>query len=389
MKKILTVIVFNITIFILLLALIEILVRLHEHFSWPQKEELLPYVSLPYLTVDDVKRKYGPLEMPEKYKADHSYNWNELTQSKYKGEFSQAIYPNDYYTESLRKTNFSKKQASVIAQTSRSQAPIYHVTYDFDENGLRKVEQNLHNQYSEYFIALGCSLTFGEGVPSGFDYPSQLANKTRNNIRFYNYGFHGAAPNDFFQALKDDKNFFSAIKENSGVAAWLFIPDHLDRLFCSTNCQAHRSWIHEKAYLELVDHEIIYRTKFKNTFTPERLLYRFLSSFHLLDYFNFVLPLEYSREQIELFVKTFTAIKKELEEKHHLKKFIFINYVQFPQQKIFQDALRNVGIEVVDYSQIPFTALSAHQQIPIDGHNTSEFNWFLTEMLAQDLNLKN
>ena len=389
MQRILSIIALNVVIFIALIGLLEIFVRLNENFGWLQKEELSPYIVKPYLSTDDVKKKYGPLEIPTNYKAEHAYNWAELRQAKYKSEFSQATYPNHYYSEFLRKTNFSGQQVSVMAQTNKSHVPIYTVTYDFDENGLRKVEQSLQNKYSEYFIALGCSLTFGEGVPSGFDYPSQLATKARNNIRIYNYGFHGAGPNDFYQAIKEDKKFFSAIKEKTGIAAWLFIPDHLERFFCSTNCQASRSWILDKPNLELVDHNIIYRTKFKDSYTPRRVFYRFLSSFHLLNYFNFILPLEYSKENIELFVKTFLVIKKDLEEKHQLQRFIFINYLQFPQQKMFVDALRSSGIEVLDYSDIPFSALSTHFQIPIDRHNTSEFNWLLTEMLAQDLNLKN
>lgn len=389
MRKTLSLVIFNVIILAALIGLLEIFARLSEHFTWHPKDKPLPYVTKQFLPLPDIEKKYGRLEIPQKYKADSTYNWAELTQAKYKDEFAQAKYPKHYFDGSLRRANFSNQHIKVISKTNKTNTTVYDVVYDFNEHGLRTVKQSPYQKYTEYFVALGCSLTFGEGVPNGSDYPSQLANKSRQNIRFYNYGFSGAGPNDFYQAIIEDKKFFSAIKENKGTAAWLFIPDHLDRLFCSTNCEAHRPWILDKAHLELKNHQILYRNKFKDSHTPQRLFYRFLSLFHLLDYFNFSLPLEYANEDVELFVQTFLSIKKKLEEKTHLNKFIFINYAQFPQQNIFLQALQVSGINVIDYSDIPFYSLSSHQLIPIDGHSTSEFNWILSEMLAQDLNLKN
>lgn len=150
-------------------------------------------------------------------------------------------YPSNYFDSYLKKSGTYR----VVARVADQKKPIYDVIYKLNRFGVRQVEPANSKPFAKKFVAAyGCSNTFGEGLPQGEDYPSQLNKALSSNWNVYNFGFHGYGPNSIILNILNDRSYNYIIKEPSGVFVWLFIPDHLTRFFCYFDCYSgDKSWI--------------------------------------------------------------------------------------------------------------------------------------------------
>lgn len=387
MKTWLRIALINFIIFFAIIIGIELFFKLNTYFNFITPPPPVKIRSAtPWMTKETFYKKYGPnvIDIPDDVLATDTYDFETLSKIGHH-ESSIKEYPPDYYKSNQNQRK--NRHFPSTAETSITHVPIFKTTYFFDENGNKKVFSPLNKKslYQDAVITLGCSITFGTGVQPGYDYPSQLSKKIQTTHHLYNLAVQGDGPNNTYKDLVILNKKIDYIKEKSGIALWLFIPDHLDRFFCSTLCERNKPYIQRKPYLKLIDNQIVYTSDFQNSNLPERWLYRFLSSFETLAFFNFQLPLHYSESDIKLFTQVFGEIKKRISDTVPLKKFYLINFFNIDQKNEIYSALEQNGISIVDYSNIPLTSFYDHLTIPVDNHPTAKFHWILTEMLKKDI----
>ena len=110
---------------------------------------------------------------------------------------------------------------------------IYNVTYSSDQYGRRILNgdstQALKNRHA---VFLGCSFTFGHGLPENQTFPVQFQN-VRNNFEIYDYGFEAYAPNQVALQFKPGLDLINktTVSQDTGIAVYTFINDHLDRVY--------------------------------------------------------------------------------------------------------------------------------------------------------------
>ena len=184
-----------------------------------------------------------------------------------------------------------------------------------------------------------------------------------------------------------DQEEFKFINESGGIAIWLFIPDHLDRFFCTNLCEHNKKWILQKPYLRLEEEKIVLDGTLQEHKTLIRKFYYWVSFSETLSFFNFRIPLKYSKDDLALFSETFYEMKMYLSHKKNLKQFYFVNFSNFKEKEDLYKELQKRQINIIDYSNVSFNSISPNMSIPVDRHPSPEFYWVLTELLKKDLQL--
>ncbi|GGA88538.1 hypothetical protein [Puia dinghuensis] len=110
---------------------------------------------------------------------------------------------------------------------------LYKVTYSTDNWG-RRID-NAHDTGkpgNKHIVLLGCSFTFGEGLPYhetiSYDLDSAL-----QGYNTYNYGIIGGGPHQFALFFQPGTAIINktSIKQDSGFALYTYIDDHLNRVY--------------------------------------------------------------------------------------------------------------------------------------------------------------
>lgn len=388
MKNIFRIFVINLVLLFLFLTITELFFQLNSKYFFLKKKQFYLPGSNFYISKNDLIKKYGTdlFNIPEHISSEKYYDLKTLSALSNK-EKSIAHYPLKYF--GLSSFDRINKIFNATATTHLTNNLIYNVDYIFDENGYKKViySKTDKKKFNEYILALGCSFTFGEGAPSGLDYPSQLAQKISPSYHIYNLSFHGQGPNDLYKNMIKDQEEFKFINESGGIAIWLFIPDHLDRFFCTNLCEHNKKWILQKPYLRLEEEKIVLDGTLQEHKTLIRKFYYWVSFSETLSFFNFRIPLKYSKDDLALFSETFYEMKMYLSHKKNLKQFYFVNFSNFKEKEDLYKELQKRQINIIDYSNVSFNSISPNMSIPVDRHPSPEFYWVLTELLKKDLQL--
>ena len=283
------------------------------------------------------------------------------------------------------------KGASSVKIQTRLSPPyddviVYDVEYRLNKYNRRIVEnQDLKIKAHDFVLAFGDSFTFGEGVTTGQDYPSQLARKLSPEKVVYNFGKPGYSANDLLFRLQTMKESLDGVKQNEGVAIWYFIDAHLERFFCDFQCyQPHFDFIQEKPRYELIDNKLVYKGTIAETMTLRQNLLYFLAKSEALKFIGIDQYFDYSDIELRTFVAALKEIKLYLEQKKHLKKFYFFTGQTFRQKERIFQLLKDENIQVIDMSDVNIKK-DHHMRIPYDRHPTSDFYWIVSEVLKKYL----
>lgn len=400
MKKILKIIFWNFSIFLVLILLLEGFFRFNKTYNFitpefyskiqsfvAKEKNVAPY----FLTKAQLQERYSnnSLDLPKRFSATEAFDWSlnvnpnfstYTSLTNFADSYFQNYYQRDYKNKAFRVEKFITGNNQTVK--------LYTVNYEYNKYGLRKGAFKKDYSPSKYnLIALGDSFTLGEGVKTGFDYPSQLNEKLGPQWTVYNSGFHGYGINDLYFELSKNPNKFSFLKNSSTIAVWLFIPGHLERAFCHLDCfrTSFDAFIYSKPVYSLENGEIRYHGSFNELNSTKLKINSYLRNSALLNFFGLDFPTKYSAEEIQTLKKIFLDIKNQLSKQTELKDFYIVNLLYFDQQNEVLPALESAGIKIIDYSNISFTGLTNKGFIPKDNHPTSETYWFLTEFLKKDL----
>ena len=263
---------------------------------------------------------------------------------------------------------------------------VYNAEYKFDRYRRRKVEnQDTKLNASQFILSLGDSLTFGEGVTTGHDYPSQLAKKLSADYFIYNYGKPGFGPNDLLFRLQTNLESFKDVKQNEGIVIWNFIRAQIDRAAYGfpSYMNSNNYYISNKPRYELILNKPVYLGKFSETVPFSQKLLQLLKNSETMKFVTDYLEVKYNVNEYKIFVALLKEIKIILEQSKNLKKFYLLNLYGSYRDPILFELLQEAGIEVIDFTFVP--KIDNKSRIPYEGHPNAAHYWFLTEMLKKTI----
>lgn len=385
------VVLVNLALFILLVGGAELFFFTNRHLQF------LPRYRLNWNT-DSMPRKapkvYNQelLEQVRSIPARYDYSLNWLPEDEL--DYSEKHIPKYARLAALNHTS--------IVKTKTDGHIVYRVDYEFLPSGRRAVGPQVTDQFGgraveqdtgrPLFLALGDSNTFGEGVGQTENYPYFLSIK-QNQFQVHNVGWHGAAPNKIiFGMQSEDRPFYVDIPGKGGVLAYLFIPPHLDRVFCPSKCltERYKYLLMFPNYTADSDGNLVYEGSFQDSRPLLNIIYWLVNRSYTLDYFNFQLPLRYGDRHFALFARMMKTIKEDYAQTLKIEKFYFIFTPASSRQLISSlgPMLESAGFSVLDYSDVPFAKLADGQdRIPLDFHPSPKAYWLVAELLAQQLKL--
>lgn len=392
LKNIFRILFVNFGGFLIVIFIFELLFRnlsfISADFYSSVQLTLNPPPKSHFLNQTQVFEKYGVdlLNVPKKYQTLFSSKLIELKNAS-RGE-------NAEYTSALIFQKNRGDQSEKTFKTLLTAAPpheneiIYMAEYKFDKHKRRVVENQISTKkYSNFYLALGDSFTFGEGVSTGFDYPSQLAAKINSNWRVYNLAIPGHGPNDLLRDLEIHNDYLNGINEKSGIAVWLFIPDHLERFFCKTQCSKSKNskyFLSKPEYL-LENDDLKFQGYFYNREAKKGTLQNLLSYSEI---YQAVSKSAYTDSELQMLTRALTQIEKKIKAKLNLKKLYVLFIHNFQQKDQFTKMLVSENIGILDFTDILFSNYP-NSFIPVDGHPSSNFYWNLTELIKSSTALKN
>lgn len=380
-SKVFKIILTNLSIFFLCLLLIEVFFIINSKYKFinpPQPHTNKAAILSPKAAED----KYGAsvFSVPDQYKTIFDEKLKNLKNAQI-DHFNTMAPAYDLFAG---KGVPGSVQVQAYLLPPNENIKIYDVEYKIDKYRRRFVENQKNKKKStKYLLALGDSRTFGIGVTSGHDYPSQLTKKISSDIKVYNFGTPGFGPNDFLFQLQTDPKLLNEITQNEGLAIWFFTKTHFERFFCDLKCyqKDYDIYINRKPHYELIDNRLVFLGPFSESWTFKRKLLYYLAQSETVKFFDF--KFNYSGKQIQTLVASFKEIKTLLEQKKNLKKIFFLISQEFKEKDQLIQLLKNENIDVVDISDIPFYKMKTY--IPFDGHPASNHNWIISEILKKHI----
>lgn len=373
------VVIYNILILLLCLFIIEAFFILNANFHFLKKPAYYFYET-DYLSLEESEIKYGSgaFAVPQKHRALISEDLYNIPYAKIDEKTKRPLF------ELLKSSNIP---ASVRVQEHLlppyENKIVYDVEYSIDKNHRRTVyNQEKKQKTAKYLLALGDSFTFGAGVTSGQDYPSQLAEKISNRTKIYNLGKPGFGPNDLLFQLQSEPRLLSDISEKEGVAIWLFIEDHIERFVCDLKCYQNGSnkYILGKPRYSIINDKLVHLGSFSEAVNLKRKLFYYLGQSEALKYSGF--RPDYKPEDLNAVVTGLNEIKTILEQKNNLKKFYILFLGKFNEKQDLIDLLKRKDFGIIDISDIPVHKIK-NMRIPFDGHPTSNYYWTISEILKK------
>lgn len=371
---------------LLCLFSVEFFFQLNDEYKFVQQTVYRPKWNASTMTVQEAETQFGPglYRVPPEY----------LVHSKKTDEKLLSAEPNHGQATPLYKLLSENVGPQSVRIEVRLMPPndnvvVYDVEYKIDRYKRREVEhQQFKSKASRFVVSLGDSFTFGEGVTTGEDYPSQLAKKLNPEYHVYNFGKPGFGPNDLLFNLQTNLESFRDMTQNEGIAIWYFISAQLERTSCGFRCLLNRknSFVLDKPKYELAGNKPVYVGKLSDTIPFSRAMMTLFAKSEALKFGINSFPVEFSKNDYRTFVAVLKEIKFNLEAAKNLRKFYFLITENIEHDPIFFELLNEAGIDVIDLSAVPKPAFK-DSLIPYDWHPTAAYYWFITEILKKTVEL--
>lgn len=275
--------------------------------------------------------------------------------------------------------------------------PIYDVTISIDEFGRRLVPDQTSSINRRFFMFLGCSFIFGEGVNDLETLPYLLSTKL-SGFHFYNYGCLGCSPAAILKKLQTT-DLEPQISEASGTVLMPIFSYYLSRFVGD---------MHELSNLGM---NMLYTDFSKDGQSFEivpfnhahpiwaRILW-VLSRSQTLQWFSLSFP-QIKKHDLDHYVQFLKTIRSEIEKTKKIEKFVVylpphplaLNAVRIGHLVTeFKENLLRAGFYYIDYSSCRTCDMVREGEafyIPYDGHPSPAANIAFASLLSRDLNSLN
>lgn len=154
---------------------------------------------------------------------------------------------------------YRPRPAQVIQDTARHGGrTIYEASYTIDDHGRRMTPGASEDPDAPVVALFGCSFAFGLGVADGEAVGARIA-ALLPGVRVVNFAVPGYGSQHVWAQLRDPA-VEETLRGRRGVAVYLFVDHHLERLVGSRNLE--RSWRISLPCLELENGHVVHRGTF-------------------------------------------------------------------------------------------------------------------------------
>lgn len=194
---------------------------------------------------------------------------------------------------------------------------IYKVNYTLDGAGYRNPLQKI-GSYKKHLLLVGCSWTFGLGLPAE-ETLSHHIQKITPNHRSYNLAINGSGPHDHLY-LMDKYPLTKYVTEPSGVMVYVFFSDQFNR---ANSSPAYLDWAERgRPYYKMIKGELTYSGQIGDSeeyikyhqFKAKGLARTYIETYELTSTLD---------DQIELFVAMILNIKMNYLSQFPHGQFVF------------------------------------------------------------------
>lgn len=260
----------------------------------------------------------------------------------------------------------------------------YRVNYQANESGFRLTGHEDLQGSRANVIFIGCSYTFGDGIPASETFPAKFAQRMKD-VRVYNFGAPGSSPtHQLFMLSSTDDVFLGIDPDLPTVVVYVFIDDHIRRVVGTSEFFRREDRNYAQPEYALGDGKLVFRQNFGENFWNLRwLLYGYSRTA-----FSRVTRLELppiGDDHLELIA----MMTKEMENRIRVKLpslhgFYFTSFLNeneyLPKLK---PHLERRGIRVLDYTGINFLNLLGDHFHHVHDYHPSAMTYDLFETLLE------
>lgn len=258
---------------------------------------------------------------------------------------------------------------------------IYRVKYSTDTNSLRVTPLDTTKPRTKYAQFYGCSMTFGEGVQSNETLPYYFA-KFDSTYRPYNFAYSGYGPHQMLARLETE-NVKKIVKENSGIAFYIYINDHVNRVLGTLTNFGYNGG--EVPYYYEVNNQLKHNGLIKDARKFRSWIFRQLLKSNILKLFKIGYPFKITEKDYELTAEVMAQASRDYKKQFGNDNFYVIIYPTTVDSSLIINLLKQKGVKILDYSKL-FNPLEKKYAIPYDEHPTALANEVLIKQLVKDIN---
>jgi hypothetical protein len=261
---------------------------------------------------------------------------------------------------------------------------IYSIKYSTDTNSLRVTPIDTTKPRTKYAQFYGCSMTFGEGVQSNQTLPYYFA-KFDSTYRPYNFAYSGYGPHQMLARLETE-NVKKIVKENTGIAFYIYINDHVNRVLGTLTNFGYNGG--EVPYYYEVNNQLKHSGLIKDARKFRSWIFRILLKSNILKLFKIGYPFKITDKDYELTAEVMAQASRDYKKQFGNDNFYVIIYPTTVNSSLIINLLKQKGVKVLDYSKL-FNPLEKKYAIPYDEHPTALANEVLIKQLVHEFeNLK-
>lgn len=253
---------------------------------------------------------------------------------------------------------------------------VFAVTYHTDAFGRRVSPHRPEAQ--QYALFFGGSFVFGEGVSDEQSLPVQFSTRAPQ-YNTYNYGFNSYGPHHMLAMLRS-RRIVEEVPEQEGVGIYVFIYDHLRRVYGNMSRVTSFGW--NAPHYALRDGELERIGNFDDSrpYFIRRWLQRMDFSY-VLHHLGVDWPLRIGEEHYRLTAAVIEALFEEYRRQFGNDNFYVLVFPGQPNEII--EYIQDERIGILDYSGL--YQAGEHVLHRIDQHPNAEGYAIVAEQLAQDL----
>jgi hypothetical protein len=258
---------------------------------------------------------------------------------------------------------------------------IYSIKYSTDANSLRITPIDTTKPRIKYAQFYGCSMTFGEGVQSNETLPYYFA-KFDSTYKPYNFAYSGYGPHQMLARLETE-NVKKIVKENTGIAFYIYINDHVNRVLGTLTNFGYNGG--EVPYYHEVNNQLKHDGLIKDARKFRSWIFRQLLKSNILKVFKIGYPFKITEQDYELTAEVMAQASRDYKKQFGNDNFYVIIYPTTVDSSLIINLLKQKGVKVLDYSKL-FNPLEKKYAIPYDEHPTALANEVLIKQLVKDIN---
>lgn len=278
-----------------------------------------------------------------------------------------------------------KSRPNITARSTKTYdgQVLFDAVYTTDEYGRRSTPAK---SAKEFILFFGASFTFGYGVNDEETLPYQLARKV-GGYRVYNYGLLGYGPQQMLAKLQSGE-LRGEVGEPTGVAIYVFIPDHVRRAIGSMR-KVTQDARHFPCF-EIDGDQLVHRGTFLTT-RPRRLwLSRWINEEQILKFLGVDFPLRLSQRHLDLTARIVEESRKAFHAQFASDRFYVLLWPKGSEDEFdgaqLIPAFEQAGAKILDYSDLVNTTETGYIVRPgVDRHPTARTFEAVAQALARDI----